>query len=91
MKPRIEAELQKVLATSNGCSEHQVESCKWIKCPEYLSAYKSNPSDLGFLGGCISSKVFFCLMQVIFGSGGFGFISRQDYNTFGPTVFTTKI
>jgi actin-related protein 7 len=73
----------KIIQCSETSSEYQAKEVKWQQCPEHMSAYKETPHT-GFLGGIIVGKL-------VFGSGGYGFISKKDYNERGPYVHSRPV
>jgi actin-related protein len=79
IEKRLQEKITEWIAMSETCNEYQPKEIQFKETKEYMSAYKNMKSTVCFLGACIVGKV-------VFGSGGYGYISKEDYQKHGPRV-----
>ncbi|KAJ3108540.1 hypothetical protein HDU97_000822 [Phlyctochytrium planicorne] len=82
LRERIENELTVYLAASETSNEFQGKEIKYVKIPEYFSAFREKPADAVFLGGIIVAKLTL--------PPGGQHITKADYNEFGPAAARLK-
>ncbi|KAJ3081810.1 hypothetical protein HK102_002110 [Quaeritorhiza haematococci] len=82
LKQRLEYEIAPYIAASETSNEFQAKEIKFVRVPEYLTAYKEKQQDVGFVGGIIVAKLTFPDMK--------NYVTKVDYNQLGPASINLK-
>ncbi|KAI8849382.1 actin family [Chytridium lagenaria] len=82
LRERLENEILLYLAASETSNEFQAKEIKYVKIPEYFSAFRDRNSDAVYLGGTIVARL-------TLHSGG-QHITKADYNELGPAAVRLK-
>ncbi|KAI8814929.1 actin family [Cladochytrium replicatum] len=93
LRERLEYEIAPLIAASETSHETQPKELKFLKIPEYFTAYKEvkgpetdqnrteRPQDVAYLGGCIVARMLMADRN---------YISKGDYNEVGPAIAHLK-